>query len=103
MSTTLPETVGAAPAAAALAQAPRRDVHEDGGTFAESHKMREIKCPSTETRSGQLPVRLPDAPHCEPPIEARIIDEALKILGPNGKKWIPGRCIRRITSQNGHF
>jgi hypothetical protein len=35
------------------------------------------------------PVRLPDAPHCEP-IEARIIDEALKILGPNGEKWIKG-------------
>jgi hypothetical protein len=37
------------------------------------------------------PVRLPDAPHSEPPIEARIIDEALKILGPNGQKWIQGR------------
>jgi len=37
------------------------------------------------------PVRLPDAPHSEPPIEARIIDEALKILGPNGEKWIQGR------------
>jgi hypothetical protein len=37
------------------------------------------------------PVRLPDAPQCEPPIEARIIDEALEILGPNGEKWIQGR------------
>ena len=25
------------------------------------------------------------------PIEARVIDEALKILGPNGEKWIKGR------------
>jgi hypothetical protein len=24
------------------------------------------------------------------PIEARVIDEALKILGPNGEKWING-------------
>ena len=23
------------------------------------------------------------------PIEARVVDEALKILGPNGEKWIP--------------
>jgi hypothetical protein len=32
-----------------------------------------------------------DAPHNEPPVEARIIDEALKILGPNGERWIQGR------------
>jgi hypothetical protein len=32
------------------------------------------------------PIRLPDAP----PLEARIIDEALNILGPNGEKWIQG-------------
>ena len=25
------------------------------------------------------------------PIEARLIDKALKILGPNGEKWIKGR------------
>jgi hypothetical protein len=37
------------------------------------------------------PVRLPDAPHGEPHIEARIIDEALTILGPDGEKWIQGR------------
>jgi hypothetical protein len=37
------------------------------------------------------PVRLPDVPQCDPPIEARIIDEALRILGPNGEKWIQGR------------
>jgi hypothetical protein len=32
-------------------------------------------------------VGLPDAPHGEPPFEARIIEEALKILGQNGEKW----------------
>jgi hypothetical protein len=37
------------------------------------------------------PVRPADALHCEPPIEARIIDEALKILGPYGERWIQGR------------
>ena len=33
------------------------------------------------------PVRSLDAP----PDEAHIIDEALKILGPNGERWIQGR------------
>jgi hypothetical protein len=36
-------------------------------------------------------VRNLDAPHNPLPIEARIIDEALKILGPNGERWIQGR------------
>ena len=29
-----------------------------------------------------------DVPHNLRPVEARIIDEALKILGPNGERWI---------------
>jgi hypothetical protein len=36
-------------------------------------------------------VRNLDAPNNPLPIEARIIDEALKILGPNGERWIQGR------------
>lgn len=36
------------------------------------------------------PVRHPDPARDAPPIEARIIDEALKILGPNGERWIKG-------------
>ena len=36
--------------------------------------------------------------HCEPPIEARIIDEALTILGPNGEKWI--QCEEADSSRN---
>jgi len=35
------------------------------------------------------PIRTPDA-SAELPIEARIIDEALTILGSNGEKWIQG-------------
>jgi hypothetical protein len=41
------------------------------------------------------PVCFPDAPQNEPPIEARIIDEALKILGPHGERWIQRQLYDR--------
>jgi hypothetical protein len=33
-------------------------------------------------------VRTSGTPPCGPPADARIIDEALDILGPNGEHWI---------------
>jgi hypothetical protein len=46
--------------------------------------------PFDGTSERLTPVRTLDAPQNEPPIEARVIDEALKILGPNGARWIQG-------------
>jgi len=46
--------------------------------------------PFDVTAERSAPIRTLNAPPREPPVEARIIDEALKILGPNGEKWIQG-------------
>ena len=46
--------------------------------------------PFDGTADRPAAVRTFGTPPCAPPVEARIIDEALEILGPNGERWIQG-------------
>jgi hypothetical protein len=65
----------------AFNDAPRRTYAEVAAVVRKAKELAEA-----DARAGD-----PDIAVDTDPIEARVIDEALKILGPSGEKWIKGR------------